>query len=282
MAFPNLYRDDPNQTCALLKMVGFAQLGRKGVSFVDALLTKDELRLIRRGSFFGGLDDDMMASLLGDAYLLRANAGEILFMQGDVASECFIVVEGWVKLYRLTMDGNEAVVSVFARGQSFAEAAVFSMDSYPVAAEAVTACKLLRISRDVLHQEIRENPEFALSILSSTSLHLKQLVQQVEQLKMHTGAQRVARFLASLCPMDFGACNIGLPYDKTLIAGRLGMKPESLSRAFVKLRKLGVRVERNAAAIKDIEVLRQYAEGDDGRAEYHRPGTASNRSSALN
>lgn len=248
---------------------------------MDALLTKDELKLIRRGSFFGGLDDEMMATLLGDSYLQRASAGEVLFMQGDAASECFIVVEGWVKLYRLTMDGNEAVVSVFARGQSFAEAAVFSMDSYPVAAEAVTATKLLRISREVLHQKVRENPEFALSILSSTSLHLKQLVQQVEQLKMHTGAQRVARFLASLCPMELGACTIGLPYDKTLIAGRLGMKPESLSRAFAKLRRLGVRVERNAAAIKDIRVLRDYADGDDGGVIYHRPGSAaSNRTSA--
>lgn len=201
-------------------------------------------------------------------------------MQGDAASECYIIVEGWVKLYRLTMDGNEAIVSVFARGQSFAEAAVFSMDSYPVAAEAVTASKLLRISRDVLHQKIRKNPEFALSILSSTSLHLKQLVQQVEQLKMHTAAQRVARFLASLCPMEAGACTIGLPYDKTLIAGRLGMKPESLSRAFVKLRKLGVRVERNAAAIRDIKVLRDYADGDDGGVIYRRPGNISSQSTA--
>ena len=195
--------------------------------------------------------------------LQQANAGEVLFMQGDSASECFIVVEGWVKLCRSTKDGNEAVVSVFARGESFAEASVFSMDSYPVAAEAVTASKLLRISRDVLHQRIRGNPEFALSILSSTSLHLKQLVQQVEQLKVHTGARRVARFLASLCPMEVGACTIRLPYDKILIVGRLGMKPESLSRAFAKLRRFGVRVERNAAAIKDIKVLRDYADGDD-------------------
>ena len=247
---------------------------------MDKLLTDDELMLIRRRSFFGGLGNEMMSSLLRDAHLQQTYAGELLFMQGDEASECYIVVEGWVKLYRLTMDGNEAVVSVFARGQSFAEAAVFSMDSYPVAAEAVTACKLLRISREILHQKIRENPEFALSILSSTSLHLKQLVQQVEQLKMHTGAQRVARFLASLCPMELGACTIGLPYDKTLIAGRLGMKPESLSRAFVKLRRLGVRVERNAAAIKDVKILSDYADGDDGGNLHHRAGSAAKRSSA--
>ena len=53
-----------------------------------------------------------------------------------------------------------------------------------------------------------------------------------------------------------------LPYDKTLIAGRLGMKPESLSRAFARLRELGVRVKQHHAAIADVGRLREYVEED--------------------
>lgn len=247
---------------------------------MDMLFNDGELELVKKRSFFAGLSDEMMSSLICDANLQQAGAGEILFMQGDPTTNCYIVLDGWVKLYRLTRDGGEAVVSVFSRGQSFAEAAVFSMETYPVAAEAVSSTRLLRISRDALHQKVRENPEFALSILASTSLHLKQLVQQVEQLKMHTGAQRVARFLTSLCPRDEGSCTIGLPYDKTLIAGRLGMKPESLSRAFARLRSIGVRVERNAAAITNIADLRDYANGVNEGVSYHRPNGVSNGSSA--
>lgn len=231
---------------------------------MDTLLTDDEYELVRSTAVFSGLSDDLMASLLGEAHVQRVRTGEVLFMQGDPVAACFIVLDGWVKLYRLSRDGSEAVVSVFSRGQSFAEAAVFSMETYPVASEAVTATKLLRISRDTIRQKVRENPEFALSMLASTSMHLKHLVNQVEQLKMHTGAQRVARFLASLCPVEEGSCTIGLPYDKALIAGRLGMKPESLSRAFARLRRIGVRVERNAAAITNIKVLRDYA--SEGRS----------------
>jgi CRP-like cAMP-binding protein len=108
-------------------------------------------------------------------------------------------------------------------------------------------------------------------MLASTSLHLHDLVRQVEQLKTHTGVQRVAGFLASLCPVEEGACTIGLPYDKALIASRLGMKPESLSRSFARLRSIGVRVERGAAAISDIERLKDYAEGARGASRRSRP-----------
>ena len=57
-----------------------------------------------------------------------------------------------------------------------------------------------------------------------------------------------------------------LPYDKVLIAGRLGMKPESLSRAFVRLRDEGVTIRQNRAVIEDVTALRSFAEEDPAMA----------------
>jgi CRP-like cAMP-binding protein len=109
---------------------------------------------------------------------------------------------------------------------------------------------------------MKSRPELATAIVASTFRHLHSLIAQVEQLKAHTGAQRVAEFLLELCPVDEGACAVTLPYDKVLIAGRLGMKPESLSRAFARLRGTGVMVRQNHAAIADVEKLREYVEED--------------------
>lgn len=230
------------------------------------LLADEELALVRNTALFGGLSDALLSSLLKTVNVHEASPGEVLFMQGDEIAACFIVLEGWVKLYRLNQYGDEAIVAVFTRGQSFAEAAVFSMESYPVTAETVTTARLLRIPCNILQRNVRENSEFAFAMLASTSHHLQGLVIQIEQLKTNTGAQRVARFLASLCPVDKGSCTIGLPYDKALIAGRLGMKPESLSRAFARLRNIGVRVQQSAAAISSVERLREYANEDRGDA----------------
>ncbi|HAT84615.1 MAG TPA: cyclic nucleotide-binding protein, partial [Rhizobiales bacterium] len=94
-----------------------------------------------------------------------------------------------------------------------------------------------------------------LAMLASTSMHLHELIKQIEALKAHTGAQRVAEFLLSLTNLEDGACTLMLPYDKALIAGRLGIKPESLSRAFQKLRSYGVMVKQNTAQIENLAVL---------------------------
>jgi CRP-like cAMP-binding protein len=198
--------------------------------------------------------------LLRQATTVEYARGETLFRQGDPAAHFFVVFEGWVKVYRLTRAGNEAVVGVFSKGQSFAEAAAFLQGEYPASAEAAADCRLLRLPTGSLIDWVHEAPELGLAMLASTSRHLHALVQQIEQLKARTGTQRVAEFLSDLCPVEDGACTIGLPYDKALIAGRLGMKPESLSRAFARLRPLGVVIDHNTAAISDVASLRGFVD----------------------
>lgn len=184
--------------------------------------------------------------------------GETIFCQGDEAQHIYVVLDGWVKLFRITPTGAEAVVGVFTKGRSFGEAVAFENISYPVTAEAVTDTRLLLVRASLLTTMMRDQPQIAMAILSSTFRHLHFLVAQVEQLKAHTGAQRVAEFLLELCDAESGSCKIILPYDKSLIAGRLGMQPASLSRAFNRLETLGVKITQNQATIGDIGQLREY------------------------
>lgn len=218
--------------------------------------------LARKSLLLSGLSADIAQTVLASARLREFDRGATIFLQGERATAIYIVAEGWVKLYRIAPNGAEAVVGVFTKGRSFGEAVAFRNDTYPVAAEAVTDCKLIRIEADAFLRLIRSNPEIAVSILSATFVHLQSLVAQVEALKAQTGAQRVAEFLLELAPCTTGACEVVLPYDKVLIAGRLGMKPESLSRAFAKLRDQGVTIRQNNAAIADIAALRDFSEED--------------------
>jgi CRP-like cAMP-binding protein len=234
---------------------------------VSQSLTDNERALLKNTALFGGLSEPLFVHLIETSSIQTAEPGEILFMHGDPVKACFVVLEGWIKLFRLNRFGDEAIVNVFSRGESFAEAAVFSKGQYPAGAEAVSQSRLLRTPASALLSGVRENPDLACAMLASTSMHLQDLVRQIDQLKTQTGTQRVARFLASLCPVEEGPCTIGLPYDKTLIAGRLGMKPESLSRAFARLRNIGLRVEKNTAAISNVNYLRDYANLDRGDAE---------------
>jgi CRP-like cAMP-binding protein len=226
----------------------------------------DVIAVARRSLLLASMPEHVAATILDGARLRSFSRGETIFLQGERASAIYIVADGWVKLYRIAPSGAEAVVGVFTKGSSFGEAVAFRHDTYPVAAEAVTDCTLIRIDADAVLRQIRGNPEVAISILSATFVHLHSLVGQVEALKAQTGAQRVAEFLLELAPCRDGACEVTLPYDKVLIAGRLGMKPESLSRAFARLKEQGVTIRQNTAQIDDVGALRDYVEEDPALA----------------
>lgn len=226
----------------------------------------EDIAIASSSLLIGGLSPGAQNTLLQRAQVREFDRGSTLFLQGERANAIYIVLEGWVKLYRIARNGSEAVVGVFTKGRSFGEAVAFRHDIYPVSAEAVTHCRLMRIEADNFLHLIRSDPDVAVSILTATYAHLHSLVAQVEALKARTGAQRVAEFLLELAKCADGVCEVTLPYDKVLIAGRLGMKPESLSRAFGALKAHGVKIKQNKAEIEDVEALRAYAEEDPANA----------------
>ncbi|MBI5908762.1 MAG: Crp/Fnr family transcriptional regulator, partial [Betaproteobacteria bacterium] len=185
-----------------------------------------------------------------------------VFRQGDPASSFFIVVDGWIKLYHITAAGKEAVIYVFTKGESIAQAVAFTGQSYPAAAEAVSDARIVRIPAAHVIKCIRDTPDVAIAMIASTSFHLHHLLEQVAQLKVQSAVQRVAEFLVSLCPTGKGPFAIALPYDKILIAGRLGIKPESLSRVFATLRSAGVEVHALQVIVHDVGALRRVATGN--------------------
>lgn len=226
-------------------------------------MDQSDWQIVRSAPLFGAMPQEVAQSLVGNQAARVYDKGTLLFQQGEPASSFFVVLDGWVKLFRATPDGSEAVVGVFCRGETFAEAAMFMGGRYPVSAEVATTARLVRIDGERLRRRIHEQPDLALSMLASASYHLKFLVEHIEQIKLLSAPQRIADFLVKLCPVGEGSCAIELPYEKALIAGRLGMKPESFSRALAKLRPLGVSVEREHVSIVDVDLLVQFIASRD-------------------
>ena len=215
-------------------------------------------KIVRSTPLFGAMPEETAQSLAGTNPVRTVGRGTLLFQQGAPAASFFVILDGWVKIFRLTRDGGEAVVGVFCRGETFAEAAIFLGSQYPVSAEVVTDSRLLTIDGESFRSRIHQEPDLALAMLASASQHLKFLVEHIEQIKLLDAPRRIADFLVRMCRVQAGTCTVELPYEKSLIAKRLGMKPESLSRALARLRPLGVSAERNVVVIADVNALRQF------------------------
>jgi len=229
---------------------------------MSSRLTAGDLQIITRVAVFRGLKSETVQHIITPATALVLRSHEGIMRQDDPATAFFIVIDGWVKLFRSTPSGDETVIEIMTKGDSFAEAVAFTGNRYIATAEAVSEARVARIPADHLVRCIRDSPDIALAMIASISQHMHYLVQQVEQLKGHSGVQRVAEFLASLSLAEHGHCALALPYDKILIAGRLGLTPESLSRAFARLRAIGVVVDASHVIVNDVAKLRQLAADD--------------------
>lgn len=214
---------------------------------------------IRAAPMFSTLPPDAFEALLAQADLQVRPRRTPLFEQDEPATAFYLVLDGWIKLFRITVGGDEAVVGVFTRGDCVAEVPCLTGGRYPVSGETVTDARLLVVPTQGIVALGRSNPQIGFAMLASTSLHLRELVDQIEELKAHTGPQRLANFLLGLAPVSQGSCTIALPYEKLLIAARLGMKPESLSRSFQRLQTVGVRINQDTVAVSDVARLAEFA-----------------------
>ena len=191
------------------------------------------------------------------AWVQDLGADQILFLQDEPADALFIVLGGLVKLYRIAANGTEAVIDIMSEGRSFGEAAALCGQPWPVSAEALGSARLLRLDARHVRPLLQSDPLLAMSMLAPALLRLEQLILHIEDLKALSSVQRAAEFLLALSAECDGKCSVGLPpYSKALIAQQLGMKPETLSRAFARLRDHGVQIDATTAHIEDLARLR--------------------------
>lgn len=228
------------------------------------LATQDRQDL-SRFHIFSGLPQEVLDSLLSASSVEEVSSGKVLFMQGDIADRFYAILEGWVELSRLTSDGRETVIGVFARGETLAEAAMFDSHVFPVTARLVSKGRLLSVPAKPFLAALRNDFDLTLNLLSAVSRNIYYLVQQLEQVQAKSAPQRLGSFLLRLAPELDAPTTISLPYDKSLIAARLGMKPETFSRALAKLRTLGVQSVGNAVTMREPEALHRFCNGGPSR-----------------
>ena len=224
-------------------------------------LSAHEIARLQALPLFGGLTVDGLKALLDDSAVQVHGKRKTLFLQGDPAAHFFVVLTGWVKLYRLRPDGAEVVVEVFGPGESFAEGAMHMSEGYPVSAEMVEDGRLLAVPTEAFGARVREDPDLAIGMLASMAVRLKAFVNRIEKAETQTAAQRVADFLLKFgrpAGPDTARAVVQLPYDKQLIANRLGMKPETFSRALSALREQGVQVDGARVEIRNPRALQQF------------------------
>lgn len=188
---------------------------------------------LRQISLFGELSDDELVRVSHFTRERQLHKGELLFQRGDAPQGFYFVQSGQIKLAFSSVQGNEKVVEIIGPGQSFGEAVMFLERPYPVFAEALSDSTLLHIKQGIVSELIDKEPGFARKLLAGMAVRLHNLVRDVEAYSLSSSTQRVIGYLIQLADRDDDTpCEITLPTSKQVIASRLNLTPETLSRIF--------------------------------------------------
>ena len=221
----------------------------------------DRLRL---SGFFRSLAAADLADLAAHAEFIDVPARGCVVRQGDPADALMIVERGHVILSVGERGDPTGIARVAGPGELFGEASLLNHVASPMTAQAFEPCSLIRIPAEPVRALIEQRFDVMMALLAYMSVRLRQLLLQLMDLKMKTTTQRLGSYLCSLTAAGEGPAELKLPYDRSLLAGELGMQPETFSRAMMKLQTAGVR-DRGAGesvVVQDIGVLRRFCEGE--------------------
>jgi CRP-like cAMP-binding protein len=202
------------------------------------------------------LSAPVRSCLLSKAYLQRYCRGETICLQGDTSTTLKVVQSGWVKLYRVQTNGDEAVLATLSDGESFEEIEALKGGESPSSVEALSDCVVLHIDLSAICSCENAYREISAAVLAAASGHLNAMRSDIEQLKVKSGAQRLVDFIVELSRLHGNQSELELPYGKVVLAAKLGMRPESLSRAFSRLKTLGIRSSNRRIMVTDMDALK--------------------------
>ena len=203
------------------------------------MLAVEYQEILKKVPLFMGLCEKDFCQIIEGTSISSLYSGETLFSQYQPATDFFFVVKGKIKISLLSIDGAEKVVDIIHEGSTFAEAIILrGMDGYPVNSEAIGDTIVLKINAKKYTQVLSQSTEACFKVISSLSTRTHWLMNEMERLSLHNASYRLISFLLENIDEDSeSGTEITLSAPKHVIASRLSITPETLSRTLKNLSK---------------------------------------------
>jgi CRP/FNR family transcriptional regulator, dissimilatory nitrate respiration regulator len=203
---------------------------------------------------FSGFDDAQRQSIIDHSRRIHLAEGAYLFHRGERAQRFFLLQSGHITLSRISLQGDEKIFEIIKPGELFAEAIIFMPHPiYPLDSYAANTCELHGFDGQHFISLLEESFPTAKRLMASLCMRLHHWINEVENLTQQNATYRLTAWLL-LQPVAAGG-NLLLPFSKNMLASRLSINPETLSRLFKKLQQEGLITMHG----RDIEICDRQA-----------------------
>lgn len=215
---------------------------------------------------FSELEDDQLETLINSAKIIKLRPGDSLFYAGEPAQHFYYLESGQIRLFMESADGLEKTIDVVQPKELFAEAIpFFEHRTYPIHAQAIKNSEIYAFNSMAFRDVLKDSIDTCFKVMAGLTKRLRFQLTEIHNLTLHNATYRLVHHLlraATANPRQ--QTQIALDYPKNVLASRLSVKPETLSRILLRLKKDQlIDVDGNQIILKDIEGLQRYLMADD-------------------
>ncbi len=215
--------------------------------------------ILKKSFLFSSFNDSDLKGLERFVKIMNFVKDEHVFSESEQANSLYIVASGEVKVYKVSVKGQEQILHIQREGDLVAEAAMFGIETYPANCVTTSACRLLEINVKKFKEYLFKNPQVSLKLLKSYSLRLREFVNLIHSLSLQDVKGRLAQHILNNAKKKGKELVYEDMITKKELASLLGTIPESISRTLHFLKSTGCITEQDRKIIiNDAEALKEY------------------------
>lgn len=186
--------------------------------------------------------------------------GTVLFLDGDMSREMYIIQSGKVKIHKRIRDIEKTLI-VLGAGEFLGEMATLNNKPRSASATVIEDSKLLVIDPDTFEAMIANSNEVALRMIKKLSQRLQEADDQIEVLMLKDNNSKVVNTLTRLA-VNSGvnvAGGIKIKIAQNELAAKVGIPSEKIKEVVTNLvRNRIVSVAPDGLIISSIDSLTSY------------------------
>ena len=178
-----------------------------------------------------GLNQEAIRELATQSSMMRVSRGELVVRRGERVPSLYADAFGQVKTCLPQNGGSEMVLGLLGPGATFGKSTVLLGRPAQVDVVALDDTMLVAVRAACVVGLVERNLRFSRNLARALAERNHVLVGELETSRLRS-AQRLAAYLDSIAQpaAQPGTWAARLAVSKTLLASRLGMKKETLSR----------------------------------------------------
>ena len=211
------------------------------------------IELLKTVSLFWDLDRTELGYISDKMVSKKFENGNLIFLEESEGKNLFFVVEGSVKVTRLSKDGREVILAMLNAGDFFGEMSLLDGEARSANVIALEKTEVLSLNRDDFLVVLNDYPKIAIQLLKEMTSRLRKSDRQIVSLSLSDAEKRIAlcivRFADEQGFIKNGQVTIPKIPIQQDIANMAGTSRETVSRAMSLLTEEKY-IERNGKELK--------------------------------